>query len=77
MEDKKTFVEEFGKVLALTREGIVRCTYKQSTTGEYMYVHYNSGAIKRINISGDSEYAIIHDFCRQIADAPWVLHEED
>lgn len=78
MEDKKTFVAKFGELLALTREGVVSASYKQSKNGsEYMYIHYNSGATKKINISGSSEHAIIGDYCRQITDAPWVLHEED
>lgn len=73
MENKKNFIKKFGELLNLTRLGIKKCTYEQNKDGnEYMYIHLNSKSIKKINISGDSEYAIIQDFCRQLSNAPFI-----
>ena len=79
-ENKAIFVKEFEKLIKKeTSEysDIDRLDYiKSENHEEYVYVTYNSGAQRRINVSCDSCKAIIEDFVGRINSAEWLMSDK-
>lgn len=66
IEEKRAFVAQLGNLLAKHKvKGIIGCQYKIIGSDEVAVVHFEDGAIK-VNISGDSCLAIMHDIYRAL-----------
>ncbi len=64
--EKRTFVAQLGNLLASHKvKGVIGCQYKIIGNDEVAVVHFEDGAIK-INISGDSCLAIMHDIYKAL-----------
>ncbi len=67
MENKKKFVEEPGKILAVySREKIEGIRYIEKESGEFAEIAYTNGCVKYADITGDSCIAIMHDVYRAL-----------
>lgn len=73
---KAQFVKDFSNFLIekVPYFGDIKgLVYVEDTKGEWLYCNYNSFSQKRIDISADSEVAIMKDFFKYIEDAPWIV----
>ena len=67
-EDKARFVENLGKLLSQTREGVTGCRLitSEDSDDEVVEVTYKGGYQMLVIISLDSYVAIIRDVCKNI-----------
>lgn len=64
-ENKRRFVEKLREALIMVdRFDIADIVYSRMNSKEIIEVTYNSGYTKKLNVTGDSEYAIIIDISR-------------
>ena len=70
---KDLFIKKLGQLLAMTREGITEAEYEKSYDfenkkeyAEFVVIKYSDGAEKRINVTLDSNLAVIKDVMRAI-----------
>lgn len=56
--DRQSFVENFGKLLSQTREGVIGCSLDDS---DCVTIHFRNGYTRRVNVRHDSYAAIIKD----------------
>lgn len=64
---KEALVKELGKLLSMTREGITCARYERGTF-EWAILTFRDGAERRINVTCDSNLAIIKDVIRALED---------
>lgn len=66
-EDKEIFIKNLGWLLSQTREGVKECKLvHKSDFDEYVWIRFNDGQNKYVNISCDSYIAIIRDVTKNI-----------
>lgn len=58
LKDRKLFVSHLGRLLSMTRDGVVCCELDDQ---ENVIVYYKGGYTRKINVSMDSYAAIIRD----------------
>ena len=70
---KDLFIKKLGQLLSMTREGITEAEYEKSYDfenkkeyAEFVVVRYNDGSEKRVNVTLDSNLAVIKDVMRAI-----------
>lgn len=70
---KDLFIKKLGQLLAMTREGITEAEYEKSYDfeskkeyAEFVVIRYSDGGEKRINVTLDSNLAVIKDVMRAI-----------
>lgn len=70
---KDLFIKKLGQLLSMTREGISEAEYEKSYDfenkkeyAEFVVVRYNDGSEKRVNVTLDSNLAVIKDVMRAI-----------
>lgn len=68
MENKAQFVAELGDLLSLhSREGIRWLKYHKYSDGfEAVDILFESGAVKTVNVTGDSVIAIMKDIAKAL-----------
>ena len=77
---KKEFVKEFSDFLLKNVpyfEDINGLVYVHNSEGEWIYVNYRSYSQKRIDVTADSEVAMMRDFFKYIDEAPWLDVDQD
>ena len=60
---KTEFIEEYGKLLSMTREGVTGLHLKD---GDTVIIIYKGNYTKEVNIACNSAMAIIRDVARQV-----------
>lgn len=70
---KDLFIKKLGQLLSMTREGITEAEYEKSYDfenkkeyAEFVVVRFNDGSEKRVNVTLDSNLAVIKDVMRAI-----------
>ena len=70
---KDLFIKKLGQLLSMTREGITEAEYEKSYDfenkkeyAEFVVVRYNDGSEKRVNVTLDSNLAVIKDVMQAI-----------
>lgn len=69
MEDKATFVDEFGRLLARNGVGdVVKLEYimDKALWRESVIIHFRGGGQRTVNVSADSIPAMIRDIMKHI-----------
>lgn len=72
---KDVFVREFGKFLSenLSDMEIEQIIYQSNEQGEFAYICYLNKSQKRIDITADSNLAIMRDILNNIESASYIL----
>ena len=67
-ENKATFVEELGEILAQhSRTGVQWLSYSRDADGfEAVTIHYATGGERTVNVTCDSCAAIMHDIYKAL-----------
>lgn len=61
-ENKKRFVEELGRILAMySVEKVLEFKYIEDDTKEYIEITYTNRSVKYVNITGDSCVSVLRD----------------
>lgn len=60
---KKEFIEAYGKVLSMTREGVDRL---ELLDDDFVNIVYNNGYKRKVDIACNSAMAIIRDVARKV-----------
>ena len=72
-DSKRAFVTNYLAPLLVNadRSGIASVEYFANDGGEYVVATMSSGRQREINVTGDSETALIKDVIRALADSEW------
>ena len=70
---KDLFVRQLGRLLSMTREGIVEAEYEKSYDfedkkefAEFVVIRYAGGGERRVNVTFDSNMGILRDVLKVI-----------
>lgn len=68
MENKSAFVAQLGAILkSFSRQPVEKLVYDNDCFGEAVYIYYENGGTKRVNVEGDSCLAIMHDVYKALS----------
>ena len=71
---KAAFVSDYlaPALINADRSGIVEARYENNGSAECVIVVMKSGRERRINVTADSETAILYDVIRELHDSEWM-----
>lgn len=70
--NKDLFAKKIGQILSMTREGVESASYEKNYDfekkefTEYVILHFKGGSERRINVTFDSNIAMLRDVLKAI-----------